>query len=151
MKYVARMILLLIVALPAFGAETAATLAARALLETQRLAWNRGDLEGFMSGYWNSDEIRFAGGDTFKYGWQATLESYRKNYPDASAMGSLDFELVETRELTPELVYVFGRWHLSRSKDEPDKSPHGLFTLLIERKNGQWFITRDHSSAAPSH
>ena len=117
-------------------------------MELQRSAWNRGDLEGFMQGYWKNDSIRFAGGDSFRTGWQATLDSYRKGYPDAAAMGLLTFDPIEVRELSPDLVYVFGKWKLSRISDAADKAPHGLFTLLFERKNGAWVVTRDHSSAA---
>jgi uncharacterized protein (TIGR02246 family) len=140
---------LLILCVPlAAAADTAATTAARNVLAVQRDAWNRGDIDAFMQGYARSDTIRFAGGDRFNYGWQATLESYRKGYPNAAAMGKLDFELVEVRELSPDVVYVFGKWHLTRDGDASDKAPHGLFTLIVERANGVWAITRDHTSAA---
>jgi uncharacterized protein (TIGR02246 family) len=132
----------------ALAADTAATTAARNVLAAQKEAWNRGDIDGFMQGYARSDAIRFAGGDRFNYGWQATLDSYRKGYPDAAAMGKLDFDLVEVRELTPDVVYVFGRWRLSRANETADKAPHGLFTLIVERANGVWAVTRDHTSAA---
>jgi ketosteroid isomerase-like protein len=130
------------------AADTAATTAARNVLATQKDAWNRGDIDGFMQGYARSDTIRFAGGDKFNYGWQATLDSYRKGYPDAAAMGKLDFDLVEVRELNADVVYVFGKWRLSRANEAADKAPHGLFTLIVERVNGVWAVTRDHTSAA---
>jgi uncharacterized protein (TIGR02246 family) len=129
-------------------ANTPATMAVRRVLAVQNEAWNRGDLEAFMQGYWKSEEIRFAGGDSFRYGWAATLKSYQKGYPDAAAMGKLDFDPVEVRELSPDMVYVFGKWHLTRMNEAPEKAPHGLFTLIVERKDGAWVITRDHSSAA---
>ncbi len=132
----------------ASAAETDATLAARKLIATQRDDWNRADIDAFMKGYWHSDEIRFAGGDSFRYGWQATIDRYRKTYPDAAAMGKLDFELLEVRELSPTVVYVFGKWSLLRAIDPKDKPPHGLFTLIVERKDGAWVITRDHTSSA---
>jgi uncharacterized protein (TIGR02246 family) len=140
--------LLSVVALTASAADTPATVAARNVLTVQRDAWNRGDLEAFMQGYWKSDQIRFAGGDSFKYGWQATLKSYQNGYPTAAAMGKLDFDLVEVREISPDVVYVFGTWKLTRANEAPDKAPHGLFTLIAERKDGAWVITRDHTSAA---
>ncbi len=123
-------------------------LAARNVLAVQKDAWNRGDIDAFMQGYARSDAIRFAGGDRFNYGWQATLDSYRKGYPDAAAMGKLDFDLVEVRELSPDVVYVFGKWRLTRANEAADKAPHGLFTLIVEKTNGTWAITRDHTSAA---
>ena len=130
------------------AAETPATAAARSVLAAQNEAWNRGDLEGFMQGYWKNDEVRFAGGDSFRNGWLATLNSYRKVYPDAAAMGKLNFDLLEVREIGPEIVYAFGKWRLARANEAPEKAPHGLFTLILERKDGAWVITRDHSSAA---
>jgi len=140
--------LLFLAAHGALAADTAATSAVRKVLAVQQEAWNRGDIDSFMQGYAKSDDIRFAGGDKVKYGWQATLDSYRKGYPDSAAMGKLDFELIEVRELGAAAVYVFGKWHLTRANEPPDKAPHGLFTLIVERKGGTWVITRDHTSAA---
>jgi uncharacterized protein (TIGR02246 family) len=138
----------LLVAVPAPAAETSATNAVRNVLAVQKEAWNRGDIGGFMQGYWNSDDIRFAGGGDFKYGWSATLKGYQKAYPDAAAMGKLSFDLIEVREISPEVVYVFGKWRLTRANEADDKAPHGLFTLIVERKDGAWVITRDHTSSA---
>ena len=129
-------------------AEPTPAEAARTLLATQRDAWNRGDIDAFMKDYWHSEDLRFAGGDVVRTGWQATIDRYRKAYPDPAAMGKLDFELVEVREFTPTVVYLFGKWHLTRVGDTPDQAPHGLFTLIVEKKDGAWVITRDHTSSA---
>jgi uncharacterized protein (TIGR02246 family) len=139
---------LCLLALSALSAETDATRAARRLLAEQQADWNRADIDAFMRGYWKDESIRFAGGDSFRYGWQATIDRYRKAYPDAAAMGNLDFKLLEVRELSPTVVYVFGQWHLTRANEAPDKAPHGLFTLIVEKKGRRWVVTRDHSSAA---
>ena len=148
MKRLLPVLLLMLLSPLALAADTAATAAARNVLAAQKEAWNRGDIDGFMQGYARSDTIRFAGGDKFNYGWQATLDSYRKGYPDAAAMGKLDFDLIEVRELAPDVVYVFGKWRLSRANEAADKAPHGLFTLIVERADGVWAVTRDHTSAA---
>jgi uncharacterized protein (TIGR02246 family) len=130
------------------GSDSAATKAVRALLAAQQADWNRADIDAFMQGYWNDPSIRFAGGDSFRYGWQATIDRYRKAYPDAASMGKLDFDLLEVRELSPSVVYVFGHWHLTRAGDAPEKAPRGLFTLIVEKKAGRWVVTRDHTSSA---
>jgi uncharacterized protein (TIGR02246 family) len=141
-------------ALPALAAKvnananTAATNAVRRLLYEQQADWNRGDIDAFMRGYWKDESIRFAGGDSYRYGWQATIERYRKTYPDPKAMGRLDFKLVEVREMAPTIVYVFGEWHLAREGEAAEKAPHGLFTLIVEKKGRRWYVTRDHTSAA---
>ena len=147
MKRLVLSCLLCAVVFDAAAAETAATRGARAVLADQRDAWNRADLDAFMQGYWKSDDIRFAGGDAYRTGWQATLDRYRATYPDAATMGRLDFELVEVRELAPDSVLVFGKWRLARAGDVDAAAPHGLFTLLVERKLGRWVITRDHTSS----
>ncbi len=144
MKRLLPFLALLILAVSAYAAEPPSVVATRNLLAVQRDAWNRADIDGFMQGYWHSEDLRFAGGDSFRSGWQETIDRYRKTYPDAAAMGELDFDLVEVRELSPEAVFVFGKWALKRAQD----APHGLFTLLVERKDGAWVITRDHTSAA---
>lgn len=135
-------------ALPAVAAETDAISSARNLLAVQRDAWNRADIDAFMQGYWQSQDIRFASGDAFKYGWQVTLDGYTKAYPSAAAMGKLDFDLIEVRQLSTDAVYVFGKWNLTRANEAKEKDPQGLFTLIVERKNGAWVITRDHTSVA---
>lgn len=112
------------------------------VLETQRLAWNKGDLVEFMQPYWKSDSLLFVGQNGPKYGWQTTLDNYRKTYPDKSAMGILSFDIKEVRFITASDAFVLGRWHLKRDKDEP----HGFFTLLLRKIGGHWTIIADHSS-----
>src|SRR5256885_14930216 len=50
------------------------------ILDSQTAAWNRGDLEGYMNGYWKSPELIFQSNGTVEHGWQATLERYRRRY-----------------------------------------------------------------------
>ncbi|WP_460500636.1 Cif family virulence factor, partial [Hymenobacter agri] len=81
------------------------------VLNTQTAAWNRGDIPGFMEGYWKSDSLVFIGRKGPTYGWQATLDNYRKGYPDAAAMGKLDFAGLRVSLLAPTAAQVVGRWH----------------------------------------
>jgi uncharacterized protein (TIGR02246 family) len=114
----------------------------RALMQQQTEAWNQGDIPGFMKTYWRSDSLLFAGKNGVTYGWQATLERYRKTYPDTAAMGKLQFNLLEFRQLNPDLYFLVGKWHLKRSIGDLQ----GHFTLLIRKINGAWKIIADHSS-----
>jgi len=131
------------------AAEAPASAAVRditALLTAQSAAWNRGDIDGFMQGYAQTDTLRFASGGTVTYGWRATLEGYKKRYPDKAAMGTLAFSELVVTELAPDAALVFGRWQLTREKD----TPHGLFTLTLKKTAAGWRIIQDHtSSAAP--
>ena len=128
---------------PAFDAEAAQS-EIRALLDAQVTAWNRGDLEGFMAGYARTDSIRYASGSTVHRGWQTALNRYRRAYPDTAAMGTLAFERLDIRVLSPRWAMAFGAWQLERDED----APHGLFTLLLERREGEWRIVHDHTSSA---
>ncbi len=112
------------------------------LLEKQRLAWNRGDLEGYMQGYWKSDSLLFVGKDGPKYGWKTTLENYKKSYPDDDAMGTLTFKIMQVNIIDLKNAFVLGAWHLQREKDEPQ----GFFTLWLKRIKGEWKIVADHTS-----
>jgi uncharacterized protein (TIGR02246 family) len=115
----------------------------RALLDDQVTAWNRGDLEGFMAGYWQSDELRFASGGDVTFGWNATLERYRTSYPDRATMGTLSFVDIDVRALGADHALAFGRWVLDREADRPT----GLFTLVLERRAEGWRVVHDHTSA----
>lgn len=112
------------------------------VLDTQRLAWNKGNLEEFMQTYWKSDSLLFVGQNGPKYGWQTTLDNYRKSYPDKATMGILSFDIKDVRFISSSDAFVLGAWHLQREKDQP----HGYFTLLLKRINGEWKIVSDHSS-----
>ena len=72
----------------------------RALLEEQRLAWNAGNLETFMGTYWQNDSLMFIGKSGITYGWQNTLNNYKKGYPDTAAMGKLKFDILEVKRLS---------------------------------------------------
>ena len=116
----------------------------RAVLAGQAAAWNRGDIDGFMQGYWNSEQLRFASGDSVTYGWAAANQRYHAHYPDRAAMGALEFSDLDVELLAPDAAIVFGRWALQREHDHP----HGLFTLVLRKTADGWKISRDHTSAA---
>ncbi|MFK7848369.1 MAG: DUF4440 domain-containing protein [Rhodothermales bacterium] len=115
------------------------------LLENQEDAWNEGDINAFMEGYWNSDSLRFASGGNVRRGWQATLDRYLATYPDRATMGQLAFVDLEMRRLSPEWATVFGRFRLTREAPLDDLT--GLFTLMFEKRDGGWIIVSDHTSA----
>ena len=112
------------------------------LLATQTQTWNRGDIEGFMQTYWKSDSLMFIGKSGVHFGWQETLNNYKKSYPDTTAMGKLSFNIITVKKLSPEYYYVVGKWMLKRSIGDLG----GHYDLLMKKINGNWFIISDHSS-----
>ena len=117
-------------------------LAVRKVLSKQTEAWNRGDIDGFMKGYWENDSLMFVGKSGVTYGWKNTLNNYKKNYPDTVAMGKLDFNIISVKPLSREYFFIVGKWHLKRSIGDIG----GHFTLLFKKVKGNWAIVTDHTS-----
>ena len=127
-------------------AEADAGAAIRELLDRQSTDWNRGDIEGFMAGYWKSEKTTFAGSNGVSHGWQALLERYRRTYPDRAAMGALTFSELEITTLAPDAALVLGRWHLERASGPVG----GVFSLVIRKLPEGWRVVHDHTSAVES-
>lgn len=124
--------------------EDRATAEIRLVLDAQRDAWNRGDIEGYMDGYARSEETVFVSGDNVTRGWQTVLDRYKKNYNSREKMGMLTFSDLETSLIGNDSAIVIGRWHLKRAGDEP----HGRFTLIFRKTRQAWKIVHDHTSSA---
>ncbi len=123
-------------------AQTSDTQSILTLLEQQRKDWNSGDVEAYMQGYWKSDSLLFVGKRGPQYGWNRTLENYRKSYPNKEAMGQLTFNILKVDVYCESNAFVLGEWILDRSKDQLK----GFFTLRLKKINNQWLIVADHSS-----
>ena len=122
----------------------AARAAIRKVIAEQEAAWNRQDLEGFMAGYWHSQELTFFSGAHESKGWQAALDRYKKNYQGAGhEMGKLEFANLRIEMLGLEAAFVRGEFHLTMSDG---KTPHGLFTLVFRKFPEGWRIVHDHSA-----
>ena len=114
----------------------------RLLMQDQENAWNNGDLETFMQGYWKNDSLMFIGKSGITYGWQKTLDNYKKGYPNRDSMGKLTFTLVQLKPLGKENYFIVGKWFLKRNTNDLG----GYFTLWFRKMKGQWYIVADHSS-----
>lgn len=113
------------------------------VLASQQTAWNNGDVDDFMHGYWKSDSLTFVGKGAPVYGWQTTLDNYKKRYPGKAAMGQLTFKVVKLQLLDKENAFILGKWYLNREKD----TLGGYFTLWFRKINGDWKIVVDHTSS----
>jgi uncharacterized protein (TIGR02246 family) len=118
--------------------------AIKSVIETQRDAWNKGDIEGYMEGYEKSDNTVFVSGDNVTRGWKTVLERYKKSYDSREKMGQLEFSDLEITLLSKDSAVVLGRWLLKRTNDEP----HGRFSLIFKKTKSGWRIIHDHTSSA---
>jgi len=140
MKYVLGLSILLLSSY--INAQSKDEAAIKEVLNKQNIAWNRGDIDAFMEGYWKNDSLMFIGKSGITYGWQNTLNNYKKGYPDTTAMGKLTFTLISIKRLSEKYYRIVGKWFLKRTIGDAG----GHFTLLFEKINGKWLIIEDHSS-----
>jgi ketosteroid isomerase-like protein len=113
-----------------------------AVLTAQQSAWNRGDVDSFIVGYWESPELTFSGSGGVARGFEGVRARYKKNYPDKAAMGELAFSDLEFHFLGPDAALVLGKWHLKRENGDVG----GVFSLVWQRFSDGWKIIHDHTS-----
>lgn len=114
------------------------------IMSAQEFYWNKGDIERFMEGYWNNSELVFVGKNGLTYGYQNTLENYKKGYPDKESMGNLHFDILHTQQWDENTIQLIGKFTLTRENDQPT----GYFTLLFKKIDSVWKIVSDHSSSS---
>jgi len=112
------------------------------VLRSQQDSWNQGDINGFMNYYLNNEELTFAGSNGITKGHEQVLKRYLNTYDTADKMGTLKFNVLEFRQISPTSAYLIGEWALQRTADNPS----GYFTLVWEKVNGEWKIIHDHTS-----
>lgn len=122
----------------------------KTIMQQQEDAWNTGSLEAFMKGYWESDSLLFIGKSGINYGWQKTVDNYKKTYSTPEQMGRLEFENKLFQPLGSKHMLVIGKWTLFRElnteKGQERDTLTGHYSLNWEKKNGTWLIVADHSS-----
>ncbi len=119
--------------------------AVRDVLDRQVIDWNKKDLDGFLTGYWNSPKVVFQSGGQRLVGYEAMRQRYRRRYQaEGREMGRLEFSELELESLGPESVLGRGRWQLTM----PDGTkPGGLFTVIFRKLPEGWKIVHDHTSS----
>lgn len=112
------------------------------ILDRQTQDWNKGDIDSFMKGYWENDSLMFIGKSGVTYGYQNTLNNYKKNYKGPDQMGKLTFNILQVKRISEDCYFVVGKWYLKRNAGDVG----GHYTLVFRKINGQWVIVSDHSS-----
>lgn len=111
----------------------------RNVLQQQEQAWNRGDLDGFLAHYWNSEELVFRSPKGETRGWAAVRDRYRASYPTPTQMGRLRFEIGHIARTGEDTAEVAGQF-----RQEVSGATHsGRFYLHLRKIDGAWLIVRD--------
>ncbi|MCP5051144.1 MAG: nuclear transport factor 2 family protein [bacterium] len=113
----------------------------RSVMDRQVREWNNGNIDGFMAGYWKSEQFTFQSGNKRLTGWNQLIAMYKKNYAGAK-MGKLTFKDIKIKSLSPDIYLTLGRWQVAGKEETKE----GLFTLVFRRIDKQWKIIHDHSS-----
>ena len=108
-------------------------------MQSQQDAWNEGNIDKFMQGYWKSDSLLFIGGSGVNHGYNTTLQNYKKSYPNKEAMGNLTYKNRSWTPISDDSALLIGSWRISENQ-------HGMYSLIWKRINGEWVIVADHSS-----
>jgi ketosteroid isomerase-like protein len=134
--------LLLTLTTTAFAQPSKDEASIRSIMANQVDAWNKGNIDAFMKGYWDNDSLVFIGKSGTSYGYRQALANYKKNYSGPDQMGKLFFDLLRVKRLSAEYYFVIGKWFLKRKAGDIG----GIYTLLFHKINGQWRIVVDHTS-----
>jgi ketosteroid isomerase-like protein len=113
----------------------------RLVMEAQEIAWNKHDLEGFMQGYWRSEQLKFYGSNGLTLGWEQTLANYKRNYPTSVESGTLKFVINDISKIEGDNYWVMGEYHLKRQIGDSN----GVFIIIFKKIDGKWKIVADMS------
>lgn len=116
--------------------------AIKSVMDKQAECWSKGDIEGYMKGYWESDSLRFLGRSGLTKSWKSTINNYKKSYPNPSAMGMLKFTHISFEPLGDKKMFVVGKWALYREKD----TLSGYYSLVWEKFDDGWKVIFDHTN-----
>jgi hypothetical protein len=106
-------------------------------------AWNRGDLDAFMTDYLPGDRTTYVTGRGVVHGPAAIRERYAPRFGPGGVHDSLSFEGIEVDSLAPGVLNVIAYYVLARGDSIVARGPT---SLVMVRDNGRLRIVHDHSS-----
>ena len=117
----------------------------QSVMDLQMEAWNKADIELFMTSYLDSPNITFQGKTGVTRGYSAVLERYRKAYSTPEKMGRLKFTIDEIRLVTADSAVVIGAFALTRT-EAGGSNGSGRFSLVFVKTPKGWKIVHDHTT-----
>jgi hypothetical protein len=113
------------------------------IMQAQVDSWNNGSIDGFMRGYWRSNDLKFITKNGIRKGYDSVATRYKRHYNSKEKMGVLAFKNLEfsTYDQKEELVNVTGKWFI----EQKEKTDSGFFSLLFKEIDSRWVIIVDHT------
>lgn len=115
--------------------------AVEALLAHGAAAWNRGDLDDFMSDY--TADATYVTPRAVVHGRDNIRARYAPRFAPGAARDSLRFEGLEVDVVGPDALNAIAYYVLVRGDSVTARGPT---SLLMRKVGARWFIVHDHSS-----
>jgi hypothetical protein len=106
--------------------------------------WNNHDLDGYMQGFWKSDDLLAVLESEVHWGWSDLYNSYARGYPDRNLMGKLDLERLQVRSSAADTAIALCWWRIL-----PPRGGSPVFatdTMQLQKFTQGWRITVKHTS-----
>ncbi|MEE8116817.1 MAG: nuclear transport factor 2 family protein [Gemmatimonadales bacterium] len=115
-----------------------------ALLDSGAVAWNRGDLDGFVATYAAEPSTTFIADGEVQHGFDWIREHYAPSFEPGADRDSLRFEDIETRALGSHYALANAHYVLFRGDSVTGS---GIFTLVLQRDGDGWKMIHDHTAS----
>jgi uncharacterized protein (TIGR02246 family) len=112
-----------------------------ALLAHGAAAWNRGDLDDFMSDY--TPDATYVTPRAVVHGRDNIRTHYAARFAPGAVRDSLRFEGLEVDVVGPDALNAIAYYVLFRGDSVTARGPT---SLVMRRIGGRWFMVHDHSS-----
>ena len=106
--------------------------------------WNKHDLDGYMNGFWKSEDLLAVIESEVHWGWSDLSASFHRGYPDRDKMGKIDLQRLQIRSSTPDTAVALCWWRIV-----PPRGGTPVFatdTMQLQKFSEGWRITVEHSS-----
>lgn len=104
----------------------------------QEAAWNKGDLEGYLSHYKDAPDTQAILSGPVR-GLANIKSAFHISFPNREAMGTLDNSDVEVRGLGENFALATGKYHLTRPKKSGGNTEGG-FVEVLEKTAAGWQV-----------
>ena len=114
------------------------------IILAQQNAWNKGDLDGYLSHYKDAPDTQAVLANLVR-GVDNIRAAYRQNFPNKDAMGEIEDTDIDVRPMGDNYALATGKYHLNRPK-KSGGAIEGTFMELFEKTATGWQIIFSQST-----